>query len=111
MSRTSAFPSTPAPKTVSSVHRIIVRQLHRFAFPLALLPILLLSRTTWAQTAGTAPAEQKVKKVFYPPKTVWKPCTRRCLLRSGWRCGHSGGASPKQEAISAALQRQSDLRF
>jgi hypothetical protein len=68
VSRTSAFPTPPAPKTVSSVHRIIVRQLHRSAFPLALLPILLLSRTTWAQTAGTAPADQKVNKVFYSAK-------------------------------------------
>ena len=68
MSRTSAFPTPPAPKTVSSVHRIIVRQLHRFAFPLALLPALLLSRTTWAQTADTASADQKVNKVFYSAK-------------------------------------------
>ena len=62
MSHISAFVSTPAPKTDS------FRQLFRLVFCLALLPVLLVGGRTWAQTAASEPADQKVKKVFYSAK-------------------------------------------
>src|SRR4029077_1588285 len=59
---------TPAARVVLFAHTLMVRRLGRSVFALALLPALLLSHTTWAQTAETAPADQKVKKVFYSAK-------------------------------------------
>ena len=68
MSPSSAFALMLAPNTVSFVRSARVRQLRRFAFLFALLPVLLLGRLTWAQTADTGDADQKVKKVFYSAK-------------------------------------------
>jgi len=73
-------------------HSIIVRQLRRFAFSFALLPALLFSRTTWAQTVDTVPADQKVKKVFNSAKDRLEPCTRLRFLGEGRRRSqHPGG--------------------
>jgi hypothetical protein len=57
--RTTAFALRPARKTIS---------LGRFAFSFALLPALLFSHAGLAQTVDTAPADPKVKKVFYSAK-------------------------------------------
>ena len=62
MSLMSAFVSISALKTVSC------RQPLRLAFCFLILPVLLASRTAWAQTADTEPGDQKVKKVFYSAK-------------------------------------------
>ena len=82
MSYRLVFAPTPAPKTVSLVHAIIVRQLRRFAFSFALLPALLFSRTTRGQTADTVPADQKVKKVFNSAKDRLEAMHTASLFRA-----------------------------
>src|SRR5690349_10039861 len=67
MSSESVFASTPAPKSFSIMHGVVVRQV-RFAIFFALLPVVPLCSMAWGQTEDSTPADQKVKKVFYSAK-------------------------------------------
>ncbi|MBZ5655397.1 MAG: hypothetical protein LAO56_08955 [Acidobacteriia bacterium] len=66
MSPSSTSASMPAPKSVSCLDVVIVRQLPRFVLLFALA--FVLGRMTWAQGADTETGDQKVKKVFYSAK-------------------------------------------